>query len=259
MDKKLFLFLDYDGTLTPIVKKPELAKLNSVQRDILKKLTKNKNILVAIVSGRGQKDVKSKVKIKNIHYIGNHGFEIDKYIHPKARTAKTTIHKVFIELKKKLKKIKGIIYEDKGYTASIHYRLVSIHAHGRDLRSDVDKIFEVFDEIVRPFIAQKKLKVSYGKKVIELRPPVKWNKGEAVKYLLKKYGRGYFPMYIGDDITDEDAFKVLKKKGLTICVGSRNDTHAEMRLSSVDAVYRFFDKIVSLDVQEFLKQRKSLS
>ncbi len=245
MNKKIFLFLDYDGTLTPIVSKPHLARLSSSRRAKLKKLARNKNIKIAIVTGRSQENVKSMVKIPGIHYIGNHGFRIDRWVHPKARIAKKHIKKILEQLKKKLNKIKGIIYEDKGFTASVHYRLVKTSASGREVMSNVDRVFEVFNEIVSPYLRKKKVKVTYGKKILELRPPVSWDKGKAVLQLLNKSkNKRYFPIYIGDDTTDEDAFAALSGRGQTICVGKRVGTNAKMCLDSIEAVYRFFDTLL---------------
>lgn len=241
MDTTIFLFLDYDGTLTPIVNNPRRASLSSGRRRILKKLAAGRDIELAIVSGRSLKDVKAKVKIPGIHYVGNHGFEIDKWTHPQARLAKESIAKIIKALKKKTSKIKGIIFEDKGYTASIHYRMVPAKLHGQKMKSDLDILFEVFKETTHPFVIHKKIQVTYGKKVFEIRPPVLWNKGDAIKKLLSKNN---FPIYIGDDVTDEDAFKAIGKDGLAICVGERKNTAAELSLPSIDAVYEFLKSLL---------------
>lgn len=241
---KIFLFLDYDGTLTPIVSKPRLAKLSTSRRAILKKLARNKDIKIAIVTGRSQKDVKSMVKISGIHYVGNHGFQIDKWVHPKARSAKKYIKKILSVLKKRLQKIKGVIFEDKGFTASIHYRLVKSSSSGREVISNVDRVFEIFKEVVDPYLRTNKIKVTYGKKVFEIRPSVSWDKGKAVLQLLnKKTNIKYFPIYIGDDVTDEDAFIALRGRGETIYVGKKVGTNAQRCIDSVDSVYHFLNTL----------------
>ncbi|NQU18108.1 MAG: trehalose-phosphatase [Candidatus Saganbacteria bacterium] len=258
MQKKIFVFLDYDGTLTPIVKKPQLAKLSAARKKILKRVAKDKNVQMAIVSGRGIKNVKSFVGLSGIHYVGNHGFQIDKWVHPKARSAKESIAKIIRDIKQKLKKVKGIIYEDKIYTASIHYRLVPTIMHGKEMTSDLDRLFACFNEIVRPYVARKKLMVTYGKKVLEIRPQVEWNKGEAVLMLLKKAGGvgKYFPVYIGDDTTDEDAFKAIGRSGLTIFVGDSKKTSADYFLSKVDDVYQFLNGLSAESIERFMAQKK---
>jgi len=115
---KYFLFLDYDGTLTPITKKPDLAVLSKKRRSILKKLAESSQIKVAIVSGRKLSDVKKLVGLNNLLYAGNHGFEIKgpgiNVIHPKAKKIKPVLKKISALLKKRLKNIEGAIIENKG-------------------------------------------------------------------------------------------------------------------------------------------------
>jgi len=236
---KYFLFLDYDGTLTPIVKKPGLAVLSKTRRSLLKKIAGAPHFLVAIVSGRMLSDLKKRVSIKGIYYAGNHGFEIAgpkiKITHPKALQAKPILRRIKSKLREKLGDIKGIIIEDKILTLSLHYRLVSAR--------DFKKIKKLFPGIVKPYLKTKKIRLTYGKKVFEIRPNIKWDKGRAVLWFMKKVGKGkkFTPLYIGDDTTDEDAFRVLKKRGVTFRVGRTKKTHARYRLKDVKQVYKFLE------------------
>lgn len=241
---KYFLFLDYDGTLTPIVKKPGLATLSRSRRAFLKKLRKAPYIVTAIISGRMLSDLKRRVGIGGLYYVGNHGFEIEgpgiRITHPKALQAKPILREIKTKLKKGFQKIKGIIIEDKILTLSLHYRLVQ----AKDLR----KMKSIFPGIVRPYLKTKKIRLTYGKKVFEIRPNINWNKGRAVLWFLKKLKarKKDLPIYIGDDTTDEDAFRLLKKRGLTIRVGRAKRTRAKYYLKDVDGVYKFL-KFLALE------------
>ncbi len=241
---RYLIFLDYDGTLTPIVKKPHLAKLTAKQKSFLKKLAENPDVLITIVSGRKLADVKKLVGIANIFYAGNHGFEISgpktNIIHPKAQASKPILKKIKKALTSAVKGIKGALVEDKTYTLSLHYRLVKSKDH--------KKLEKIFKNIISPYLKSKTIRITHGKKVFEVRPNVDWNKGQAVRWLIKKLGKGkkYTPIYIGDDTTDEDAFKLLKKKGVTLRVGKIKETSAKNFLKDINDVYKFL-KILALE------------
>lgn len=236
-----FLFLDYDGTLTPIVKRPGMAQLSAPRRSLLKRLARSPHFAVAIVSGRMLPDVKKKVGIKGFYYVGNHGFEIAgpklKFTHPKARTAKPILRRIKNGLLRRLKGIKGVIIEDKVLTMSLHYRLVR--------QRDLEKVKITFHALTQPHLKNKKIRITHGKKVFEIRPNARWDKGRAVLWLLKKRvkGRKVTPVYIGDDTTDEDAFRALGKRGITIHVGRAKQTLARRRLNDVQGVYRFLSRL----------------
>jgi len=216
--KKVLLLFDYDGTLTPIVSKPSQATLNKETKRLLTDLSKTEKFTVGIVSGRRLIDVRNLVKIKGIYYAGNHGLEIKganiQFLHPSCIRSKAYITKVRKALQEKLGYIKGVIIEDKGLSLSLHYRLVN--------QKNIIKIKNVFRKITIPYLKKKKIKISKGKKVLEVRPPVNWDKGRAVKLIEKLTQRSAssVTVYIGDDRTDEDAFRVLKKKGFSVFVGN---------------------------------------
>ncbi len=237
---KYFLFLDYDGTLTPIVKRPELAVLSKKRRSVLKRLNKSSQVKIAIVSGRKLSDVKKLIGLDNLLYAGNHGFEIKgpgvNVVHPQAKKIKPVLKKISALLKKRLKNIKGTIIENKGLSLSLHYRLVK--------PKDLKKLELLFKKTVAPF--KKQTKITYGKKIFEVRPKINWHKGKAVLFLLKKLvkSKKITPVYIGDDLTDEDAFKALHKKGLTIRVGKSKGSQAKKFLKDVNAVYQFLENML---------------
>jgi trehalose-phosphatase len=219
-DKNIILFLDYDGTLTPIAASPSQAFLSSENKELIESLVQIPAFQMVIISGRSLIDVKQMAGIKGIIYIGNHGWEIEgASMHFESLVpvqVSSIMEKIKYELITQLSDIKGAFVEDKGLTLSVHYRLV-----GREKEFLVRRIFE---HICMPYRRQNEIKVHAGKKVLELRPPVEWDKGKAALWLLRKQeilkGKGnVLPVYIGDDSTDEDAFEALKDKGITVLVG----------------------------------------
>lgn len=235
---KYLLLLDYDGTLTPIVRRPDLAKLSAYSREILRRLSRRSHIKMAIISGRKLSDIKKLVGIPHLIYVGNHGFEIEiegkRFIFPAARRFAPVLRKIKSELTRSLK-VKGIFIEDKKFTLSIHYRLLM----KRNLKTFQQRFFY---EIVKPW--KSRVRITRGKKVFEIRPPFDWDKGKAVKWLINKLKlKKYLSIYIGDDQTDEDAFRVLKDKGITILVGQRKKTLADCRLRNVIEVYEFLQTL----------------
>jgi trehalose-phosphatase len=230
--REVFIFLDYDGTLTPIVATPDLAVLHDDMKEVLEKLVKK--YVVSIVSGRATDDVRSKVNIDNIYYAGSHGFEIVKpdgeiIINNEAQQLRKIKNKVQEKIRKLTKHIQGSLIEDVKYTTSCHYRLVR--------EEDVDE----FKNIVKKTVSQyPELKYTEGKKVLEIRPDLDWDKGKAVNWILNSLN--YNPvkncvLYIGDDTTDEDAFGVLKDSGFGILVAEKDrPTRAKYRVRTVDEV-----------------------
>jgi alpha,alpha-trehalose-phosphate synthase [UDP-forming]/trehalose-phosphatase len=207
----IFLFLDYDGTLTPIVNSPEKAILSEHMRSIMARL--QKKLSIAIISGRSLIDIKQRVKLDNIFFAGNHGAEIwdgsKVVIGQQISGNKQVLEKVISDLKEALKSVRGVIVEDKGITASIHYRMVE----NRNICKVFDIIWSTADSYKGLF------KLTSGKKVFEIRPHGVWNKGDAVTWICQHYGKNTLPVYIGDDITDEDAFDAIKGKGIGISIG----------------------------------------
>ena len=218
----IFLFLDYDGTLTGIVSSPDKAIIPDKNKRLLSSLSKSPFCKVAVISGRSLKNIRRIVGVKGLIYAGNHGLQIEG---PKTAFKinlqvgfKAALNKIKKELVRGLSGIKGVLIEDKGLTLSLHFRLVE--------EGKVPLVKKIFNKILIPYLAAKRARIVTGKKVYEIRPPAKWDKGKAVLWLLQRekgfnVKRQVIPVYIGDDVTDEDAFKALGRKGLTIFVGSR--------------------------------------
>lgn len=246
-EAQLFLFLDYDGTLVPIAEVPRQAIMPESLKALLASLIKLRYLSVAIISGRTLGNLKNMVGLKNIIYAGNHGLQIQgpkiKFKSPVSSSLRLKIQKVGKTLKQKLSKINGVLLENKGLTLSLHYRLVD--------KKLAPRVKNVFYETVAGVCFKGDVAVQSGKKVFEVRPAVDWDKGVAAEWLLKRQhsflkGRKALPIYVGDDTTDEDAFKALKKKGLTVFVGKPKASRAQYYLKNTRDVSRFLKKILEL-------------
>ena len=243
-NKYIFLLTDYDGTLTKIVSRPKNAKLDKRSRNVLKSLSKKEDFYIGVISGRSLKDVREWVGLNNIYYAGNHGLEIKgpgiNFIHPLCRDFKPYLINVKRKLLSETKDIKGAFVEEKGASLSLHYRLVR--------GCDIIRLKHILDKICAPYIKKKKLVLSSGKKIWELKPPIKWNKGNAVGKILKVSGKKGLAIYMGDDLTDEDAFSFLKNKNaLNIFVGKKNNfSKAGYFLKSPSDVRKFLRRLCQI-------------
>ena len=238
---RIFLALDYDGTLTPIVSRPSRAVMRYPARALLSRLSNKKNISLAVISGRRLSDIEKMVKVKGIFYAGSHGFEIKgpgiKFIHPACLAARPYIRQIKSRLKHELPSVGGIILEDKGVGLSLHYRNVK--------KTAVDGVKKVFHNIVDGYAAGKKVRLSFGKKVLEVRPNIKWDKFSALNEISKaarksaKAGKRHVTIYIGDDATDEDVFKKMKAPDISVYVGKKSyKSRAEFFVSNVNDVLK---------------------
>lgn len=247
-DHYLALFLDYDGTLTPIVEHPRLAKLSRQGKTILRKLVKTEEVSVSIVSGRSLSEIQRRIGISGCSYAGNHGLEFQgpslRFVHPEALATKKIMKRVEILLARHLKRFRGLFLENKGITVTVHYR---------GLRPEkVDEAKSIFTKIIRPYLMSSKLVVNEGKKIWEVRPPTYWNKGTMALWFLarvmaKVSRKEVLPVYIGDDQTDEDAFRTLKKGiGIKVSEDSTQESEASYFLRSPREVLDFLKKIIAI-------------
>lgn len=234
---------DYDGTLTPIVDRPSEARLSGEMKEILSRLVANCSL--AIISGRSLEDIKERAEVRGVYYAGNHGLEISgpsvEYVPKEAKRARSIVGNLCASLKKKLRSIDGVLIENKGLTASVHYRLVK--------DSDVPLVKKIFGEATKTVRERGSVNVTSGKKVLEIMPNLGWDKGDAVRWLLRFGGRGeVVPIYLGDDRTDEPAFLVSKEEGgFGLLVSDKEkESEAEYRLDNVDEVKIFLSRLIDL-------------
>ena len=236
-DERLAVFLDYDGTLTPIVSHPEDAWLPESMRQTLQSLVAR--VPVAILSGRDLDDVRGRVHVDGIVYSGSHGFDIAGAGGLRRQLGATylpVLHAAETELREELDEIPGAQLERKHFSVAAHYRNVN--------ENDAFRVALAVEAVAA---RHRELRRIDGKKVYELLPDIDWNKGKAVIWLLEtlELERGKaLPIYIGDDRTDEDAFHALKKRGVGILVSEQPQaTAASYWLNNPEEVECFLQKI----------------
>jgi trehalose 6-phosphate phosphatase len=237
--RRLAMFLDYDGTLTPIVTRPEEAALSNSTRELLRSLAAK--IPVAILSGRDLEEMRRRVDVEGIVYGGSHGFDIagpHKLRKQVATEFLPVLDAAEKELKQKLADIHGALLERKRFSIAAHYREVA------------DEGLRRVEQAVNEVAAHhRELRKIAGKKVHELQPNIDWDKGKALLWMLEAMGsesREIFPIYIGDDLTDEDAFGALKQRGIGIIVSEQlRPTAAHYALKNPAEVERFLREIVA--------------
>ena len=239
---RIVLFLDFDGTLTVVHDRPDLAQLSRSMRSRLFRLASS--VTVAIVSGRDRADVAEKVGLQQLTYAGCHGFDIeDPYLPPVPKFAHyVTAGEVegFGEaIKDAVGPVSGTIVKVKTWAVAVHYREVA--------PGDIDRLESSIMDLVD---SCSKFRARKGKKVIEVTPDVDWDKGRAVAWLLKIFEERdgpALPIYIGDDITDEDAFRSLSGLGITVLVsGCDKETAASFRARDPEEVGWFLDRVLDL-------------
>jgi len=211
--KRLAVFLHFDGTLAPVVDRPDEAELSDSMRAIVRTLAERFPVIV--VSGRDRTDVRARVGLDDLVYAGSHGFDIawpEGGGTPGADCS--AFHDLLGEvggaLKRNLASVKGVIIEPKSCSVAVHYRL----AAGADAAT--------VKAVVKGILADHpRLRAVAGKKVFEILPRLDWDKGKAVLWLLGALGLDgpeVVPVYVGDDITDEDAFHALEGRGIRVYV-----------------------------------------
>lgn len=213
------LFLDYDGTLSPLAARPELAVLPPAAREVLEGLAAR--FPVVIVSGRGREDVAARVGLPDLVYAGSHGFDIAG---PALRlevgeNVPAAIERAAERVRRELEDVAGVIVEPKRFSLSVHFRLAD--------PADVPRIERAVDAALA---AEPALRKGHGKRLFELRPDLDWDKGRALLWLLGELGLegpDVLPFYLGDDLTDEDAFRAVRGRGIGIVVGDLNDADEE--------------------------------
>ncbi|MDX1691508.1 MAG: trehalose-phosphatase [Acidimicrobiia bacterium] len=235
------LLLDFDGTLSPIVAHPSDAALPDRERGLVTEL--REFMPVAVVSGRDLDDVRDRVGIDGLWYAGSHGFDIadPAGVRPDDGPAKefehfvTQLDEAEEGLRRRLEgSDPGVVIERKRFTIAVHYRQAP---HERlSVMSAVEEMAE----------KRSWLRVTGGKAVVELRPAVDWDKGAAVRWLHARLGDGdVVPIYIGDDLTDEPAFRAVREHGVGVFVGrGRHGTAARYRLDSRDQVPELLERIL---------------
>jgi trehalose 6-phosphate phosphatase len=242
-DRLPAVFLDYDGVLTPIVDRPEDARMSASMRRVVHDLAQRCS--VCVVSGRDRPVVQVLMGVADLVVAGSHGFDIwhperGTLGHEAANGFEGLVDSVTEAVRTQVDDLPGVLVEPKKASVAVHYRMAD-EATRRQVGQVIERLLAERSE---------ELRVTPGKMVYELQPKRDWNKGRAVLYLLDTLGLtgpDLVPMYLGDDVTDEDAFQALRGRGISIYVGDQDqldrETAADFTLDSVDEVEQLLDTL----------------
>ena len=233
------LFIDYDGTVSPIVADPDAATLVDGAAEALGSLAAQ--CPVAILSGRDLADIRTRVAIPGIWYAGSHGFELTEpdgtyHRNEAAAAAVGVLEGAAAELRASLAEIPGVRVEHKRFAVAVHYREVAPE-HVGQIVSATHKLGQ-----------RDGLRVTNGRMLVELRPDIDWDKGTTLAWIRDRIDAAgsLLPIYIGDDLTDEDAFEAVQFDGIGIVVRHDEDsdrkTAARFALQSPDQVREFVQR-----------------
>lgn len=238
------LLLDFDGVLSAIAPTPDEAFISEENKTLLKECVLH--FPVAIITGRELSEIKNKANLKGILYIASHGLEWEEdgkyYVKPIPKEITKIIKSAKEKIQSLTKRYPDMIIEDKSVMFAAHYRTMD------------PKLIESFIKeviyILKPIVEEHKLRLDHNLMTFELRPEIDWDKGNSVlfakKHFNKKTGKKFIPIYIGDGLTDEDAFVALKDFGITIRVGRDETSRAKWYLKDQKEVSTFLKWILSL-------------
>jgi trehalose 6-phosphate phosphatase len=228
--KRLLLLLDFDGTLTPIVRHPDAAALSPRTKAALMAL-RSRGAIVGIVTGRSLRDIRRRVGLRGVLYAANHGMEIffrGRWFMRRGAAYRRPLTRIGAALRRALSGVPDILVEEKGLSVAVHLRRVPRVRH-RAVRA-------IVADVTAPWLARHDLQLTGGKMICEVRPAKAWNKGRAALWIWRHIAPRAVPIAVGDDATDEDAFRAVRPHGLTVRIGRRRGSQAEYFLPSVRAL-----------------------
>lgn len=240
----LVLGLDFDGTLAPIHDDPDTPHITTGCRAALSRFIAAPAVRVAVISGRSIEDLRPRIGLRGIVYGGNHGLEIDWHghhvAHPLAVRRRPAVDRVAERLTDRLADVPGILVEHKGLSLTVHVRNGARLCH-ETVRS---RFGATIDEMGAG------LTLSSGREIIEVRPAIDWDKGAAMDAISTRVGDDWVPVYLGDDETDEDAFKAVRSDGVGVLVGRPRRTAAAYRIDHQAAVAPFLNRLATAVLRE---------
>lgn len=239
------VFLDYDGTLTPLPRgRMRLERpLSEAARNAIYELSRHDKVRIFITSGRSVESLRKFINIDDLYYIGIHGHiikgpDID-YTHSALKELKGIISYLKPRLYEALSSISEVVIEDKDAALAIHYR-----------GAGKNRSKEILDKVARICSEYYGVKILRGKSMVEIVPNTGWDKGKAIDYVLaflsRKMGieaKDITPIYFGDDRSDEEGFKLLRRRGVSVRVGYKCKTHAEYYVNDTNEVIRFLSEL----------------
>jgi trehalose 6-phosphate phosphatase len=234
---RLLLF-DFDGTLAEFADDPDTPHLTPTRARLLHDLGRMPGTTVGIVSGRELVNVRRRAMLPaGAFYAGLHGLEIEgpglAFVHPGALAARDAIASVLGQMRQRTDRLRGVVVEDKRFALTVHWRQAD--------RASQEAARAALAACTAPFVAGRQLRIQPGLDHEDVMPDVAWNKGEAVRviaaHVAQREGRTAWPLFVGDDLTDEDAFEAIGRDGITVVVGGR-PSGARFRLRDPSAVER---------------------
>lgn len=217
----LLVLCDFDGTLCEFDPDPHAVWLPESLREALNAIAARGDATVGLVSGRRLDDIRTRAYLSDTaYYAGFHGLEIEgqgaRFTHPDAAAVRDVIHAVSASLASELHRLGGVFLENKDLSIVIHFRAAT---------TDVQlQAQQIFDRHARPYVESGGLRVMHGSCARELMPNIRWNKGTAVAWICDHVQRRHgsaWPLYVGDDVTDEDAFKFVRDRGIGVAASDR--------------------------------------
>jgi trehalose-phosphatase len=241
----LLLMFDFDGTLVDLAATPLAAALPAERRDLLAGLASRPDVTVGVVSGRRLPDVRARVGIgAGLYYAGSHGMEIEgggaSFVHEGLRRGRPGIALLRERAAAAVAGLAGVVVEDKEYSFVLHTRQAAPPAKAEATRAVM--------EIARPEEVAGVVRLQPGSEMLEVLPSVRWNKGDAVRWITRRVTaphRAVRVMYVGDDVTDEDALAALPPGGIGVVVGT-HPSIASFRLADPLAVEALLRMLVAM-------------
>ena len=252
---RLVLFLDFDGTMVPIAPQPQHARMSKRMKRTVERL--GRRVPIAIVSGRPINDLRRILGLRQIHYIGMHGFSYATHGKRPSWLAPRPPRRIVRQWKTALeavaKKVRGAWVEDKGIAVALHDRQVAAQDRRRLRRHALGAM--------QDWLRRNQVRLLRGKRIMEVLPPTRCDKGTAVMWLLQKsWARSRVPVYIGDDTTDIPALDFVARSGIAVQVGSI--PHARktyLRLKNRNAVEQLLRELANRLDQPIPVERQRLA
>ena len=234
-NKRVALFLDFDGTLVRIAPKPDAVRLEEWTRGVLKKLAAHPSVTLVVISGRRRAELQQFIGVRRLKYLGLYGWESDgnKRVSFDARVA---LARALVELLNDVRLFPGVWIEPKRNSFSIHLLAAGPEAR-RGMREQVQRRIQPMRDV---------LKVMSNLRDVEVAPAAIGDKGVAVRKVLATPAlRGALPIYFGDDLSDEPGFAAARK-GIAVLVGKRRATRAQFSVRGPAEVTAALSKLAEI-------------
>jgi trehalose 6-phosphate phosphatase len=219
--RRLLLCCDFDGTLVEFQADPAAVWLPEERRGLLQRFVDHPRASVGIVSGRRLADIRERTGLAEpAWFAGLHGLEIEgggeHFVHPQVAEARALVQGLSRVLAPRVAGRPGAFIENKDLSVAVHFRESPPAVQA--------EVASAFEQLTRPAIETGRLRVMHGSSVLELLPNIPWNKGDAVRWIderVRRHGGPVLPVYLGDDVTDQDAFRELEGRGIRVAASNR--------------------------------------